>query len=153
MADEKRLTDAEIERIDSNIADVLLGAAGYLKGADKKRTINIVRKGKTLFQFTIEPLDERTIEKARKQNIKNKGRRNEELDGNRYVAQLIYEATIEEDKNRIWRNKEVWDKLNIANGADAVQAILTPAERANLENIILDMLGFNEDLSEMIEDL
>ena len=124
MAGEKRLTDAEIERIDSNIADVLLGAASYLKGTDKKQTINIKRKGKTLFQFTIEPLDERTIEKARKQNIKNKGRRNEELDGNRYVAQLIYEATIEEDKNRIWRNKEVWDKLNIASGADAVQAYM-----------------------------
>lgn len=153
MADVERLTDADLERIDKNIADVLLGAAGYLQGKDKKQPINIKRGGKTLFTFTMEPLDERTIEKARKQNTKNKGRRNEEFDGNRYVAQLIYEATIEEDKQRLWRNREVWDKLNITNGADAVQAILTPAERSRLEEIILDMLGFNEDLSEMIEGL
>lgn len=153
MAEIKKLTDSDLEKIDSNIADVLLGAAGYLQGEDKKKPIQIKRNGKPLFTFTIEPLDERTMEKCRRQNTKNKGRRNEEFDGTRYISQLIYEATIDEDKKRIWRNEEVWRKLNITNGADAVQAILTPAERSELENIMLDMLGFNEDLTEMIEGL
>ena len=153
MSELNKMTDSDLEKIDSNIADVLLGAAGYLQGEDKKQPIQIKRNGKALFTFTIEPLDEKTMEKCRRQNTKNRGRRNEEFDGNRYVAQLIYEATVEEDKKRLWKNREVWDKLNIASGADAVQAILTPAERAELENIMLDMLGFNEDLSSMIEPL
>lgn len=152
MSEVARLTDSDIEKIDSNIADILLGAAGYLTGDDKKKSINIVRKGKTLFSFTIEPIDEKTIERCRRQNTKNRGRRNEEFDGNRYVAQLIYESTCAEDKKRLWQNKEVWDKLNVANGADLILKVLTPAERAELENIMIDMLGFNEDLTEMVKN-
>lgn len=152
MSEVARLTDSDIEKIDNNIADVLLGAAGYLDDESKKKTINIVRKGKALFSFTIEPIDEKTIERCRRQNTKNRGRRNEEFDGNRYVAQLIYESTCAEDKKRLWQNKEVWDKLNVANGADLILKVLTPAERAELENIMIDMLGFNEDLTEMVKN-
>lgn len=152
MSEVARLTDSDIEKIDNNIADVLLGAAGYLDDESKKKTINIVRKGKALFSFMIEPIDEKTIERCRRQNTKNRGRRNEEFDGNRYVAQLIYESTCAEDKKRLWQNKEVWDKLNVANGADLILKVLTPAERAELENIMIDMLGFNEDLTEMVKN-
>lgn len=153
METKERLTDADLEKLDSNIADVLLGAAGYLAGEDKKRKIIIKRGGRELFSFTIEPLDEKTFDRCRRENLKNKGRRNEELDGSRFVAQLIYEATIDEDKKRLWRNREVWTKLNVASGADVIQKVLTPAERAELEQELLNMVGFGDDLTEMIEHL
>ncbi len=147
-----KLTDAELEKFDGDIADALLGAAAYRDGEDKRRKVTIKRKGKEIFSFMIEPLSEEEFDRCRRENTKNRGRRNEELDGSRFVAQLIYEATIDEDKKRLWKNKTVWEKLNVASGVDVVQKVLTPAERSMLENTLLDMVGYGDDLSEMIKN-
>lgn len=146
------MTDEERDVFDGSIADALLGAAAYKEGDDKRRKVVIKRRGRELFSFTIEPLDEGTFERCRRQNTKNRGRRNEELDGSRFVSQLIYEATTAEDKKRLWQNKEAWEKLNVASGADLIQKVLTPAERSELEQALLNMLGYAEDLTEMIKN-
>lgn len=152
METKERLTDSDLEKIDNDITEALLSAANYYKGEDKLQPICIKRGGKEFFTFTIAPLDEDTIERCRRENTEKRGLRKGELDGNRFVAQLIYEATIEEDKKRLWRNKEVWQKLNIASGADCVQKVLSPAERSALENKLLDMIGYDEDLTEMLKN-
>ena len=148
----KDYTEEQLDKIEGNIVDALMEAAAFRTGEDKRRPINIKRDGKTLFRFTIEPLNEDDWSKCRRQNLRNKGKRSEELDNARYLAQAIYEATIDEDKTRLWKNPEVWRKLNVASGVDVVNLVLTPGEKAAIGDILLDIGGFNDELDGIIKN-
>ena len=145
------MNDEELEEVESNIVDALLDAAAYRTGDDKKRIVNIKRNGRTLFKFTIEPLTEDEWRKCRRQNTANK--RNAELNDSRFLAQAIYEATVEEDKRRIWQNKEIWEKLNVATGTDVVNIVLTPGEKAKITEVLSEISGYDDDLDGMIQSL
>lgn len=71
----------------------------------------------------------------------------------RFISQLIYEATIDEDKQRIWNNKTVWRQLNVLSGVEVVHEALSPSEKMKLAEEIEKLSGYNEDLDEMIESL
>lgn len=148
----KDYTDAELDKVEGNIVDALMEAASFRTSEDNRRPINIKRNGKSLFRFTIEPLNEDDWSKCRRQNLRNKGKRNEELDNARYLAQAIYEATIDEDKTRLWKNPEVWRKLNVASGVDVVNLVLTPGEKAAIGDVLLDIGGFNDELDGIIKN-
>lgn len=148
------ISDEQLAKLDNDIAAALIEASEYNIGTDKRRKINIQRNGKPLFSFTIEPVDEETMRRVRRENLKNRGRRTEELIGERFVAQLIYEATIEEDKNRLWRNREVQERLNVASGTDVVQKVLTPAERSKLEEVLIEIGSYDSDgLDDLIKNV
>lgn len=112
-----------------------------------------MRNGKVLFKFTIEAIDEDTWRRCRQQNLRNKGKRNEELNEARFLSQVIYEATSDEDKARVWNNKAVWQKLNVISGVDVVNAVLLPAEKTRLAEKLEELSGYNDDLDQMIADL
>ena len=84
--------------------------------------------------------------------MKNKGKRTEELDNARYLAQAIYTATLEADKNRLWNNREVWNKLNVATGVDVVNQVLTPGEKAKIGEVLLDIGGYDDELDDLIKN-
>ena len=144
----------EEEKIsEQNIVDALLEAADLRKGVENRRKIVIQRGKKRLFEFTIEPIDENIYSKCNRQNLKNRGRRSEELDSARFLSQIIYEATISEDKKRVWNNKAVWEKLGAITGTDVVNAVLTPGEKARVFEIVEEISGFNiANLDEEIEN-
>ena len=148
----KDYTETQLEKIENNIVDALMEAASFRTSEDNRRKISIKRDGKILFEFTIEPLNEDDWSKCRRQNLRNKGKRSEELDNARYLAQAIYEATIDEDKTRLWKNPEVWRKLNVASGVDVVNLVLTPGEKAAIGDILLDIGGFNDELDGIIKN-
>lgn len=155
MAEKKNapLTEDALDNIEGNIVDALLQAAAYRNVENHRQPVKIVRNKKVLFRFTIEALDEDTWRRCRAQNTRNKGKRNEETDEARFISQLIYEATIEEDKQRVWNNKAVWKQLNVLTGVDVVNAVLLPAEKIKLAEELEKLSGYNEDLDEMIESL
>ena len=157
MAEEKkRYTEEELEQIDSNITDALLEAANYSLTEDGKkiqREIVITRKEKVLFTFRIEPIDEDTFRKCRRQNTRNKGKRSEEIDESRWAAQIIYEATIDTDKERLWKNREAWQRLNVASGVDVVNIVLTPGEKSAILEELLRIGSYNDDLEDLIKNV
>ena len=122
-----------------------------MTGDDKKRIVNIKRNGRTLFKFTIEPLTEDEWRKCRRQNTSKN--RNGELNDSRFLSQAIYEATIDDDKRRIWQNQEIWDKLNVASGTDVVNIVLTPGEKAKITEVLSEISGYDDDLDGMIQSL
>lgn len=132
------------ENFDSDIANALIEASEYLRGDDKKRLVKIKRGDRELFSFEIQPISEDTLQKARRQNLKSRGRR-EELDGSRFVSQIIYDATI--DKS-LWQNKAAQVKLNVASPVDLINAVLKPAEKTRLEEILMQISGFSDDDSD-----
>ena len=140
------------EHSEKNIVDALLGAAAF-RTEQKLCEIKIVRDDKTLFTFKIHGLTEDEFTKCRRQNTKNRGRRDEETNWTRYAAQVIYEATVADDKQRIWQNHEVWDALNVASGVDVVNAVLTPAEKTKILEAVENISGFDDNLDGLIKNL
>ena len=142
----------DTSNLDGQIAQALLEAAEYRNGADNVREVVVKRKGRDLFTFKIGSLDENGWQKCRRQNLKNKGKRNEELDNARFLSQVIYEATDTEDKERIWKNHDAWEQLDVASGVDLINKVLTPAEKARIAEEIGVLGGFEDDLDELIKN-
>lgn len=155
MSEENIRSEEELEKVDSDITEALLTAASYRDTSKiKKPTIVIKRDDKVLFTFKIEPIDEDTFRKARRQNTDNKGKRSEEINESRWAAQLIYEATIDEDKKRLWKNRDVWRKLNVATGIDVVNIVLTPGEKSKILDELLKIGKYNDDdLEDLIKNV
>lgn len=147
----EKLSADEKARFDFDIAQALIEAAEYNKG--EQRRINIRRAGKVLFTFVVEGISEEKWNQARRENTKNRGKRTEELDSARFLSQVIFFATVDEDK-KIWRNQEVMSKLNVATPVEVIQAVLLPAEKMKISEVVEELSGFGEDnLESLIENL
>ena len=146
------LSEEEMREYEGDIISALTEAAGYKNDVREIREIKIVRNGILMFKFRVHPLTEEDFNKARRQNLKNRGKRNEEVDYARQRSQLIYMATVEEDQKRLWNNKEVWNKLNVASGIDAVGEILKFGEKMKIGEVIEEISGYDDKLDEIIKN-
>lgn len=112
-----------------------------------------VQFGKTRFAFRIRPLSEKEWDKCRERNTKYQ--KNRRLGGMRlpestnttgYHSDLIYTATVEEDKAKLWDNKRLWAAVNAVTGTDMVDKLIPYAGK---KQAIIDRIealsGFNED--------
>lgn len=146
--DEEETKQQLLER-ETDLLEGLLAAADY--AMNEELTLDISRNGKTYFSFTVHPLSEDEIMQIRKKYTKKvKNRRtgirvSDELDVAKFRCSLIYNSTIDGDKEKIWNNKELWEGLRkqghvVVNALDVVEALLLPGEK---ERIIqeLDALG------------
>lgn len=138
------MKDVDTEKLEQDIVSALMEAGSWRKD-NVRREVRITRDDNLLFSFNIEPIDEDTWSKCRRQNTRNKGKRTEELDNSRFLSQVIYEATIDEDKARLWRNKDVWKKFNATNGADVVNFVLKPGEKTKIVEVISAISGYDDD--------
>lgn len=132
---------------EQELVAALLEAADYRK--KETRRVAIKRGGKVLFEFTISGLSEDEWQNCRRRSLKNRGKKNEELDGAKFLAEAIFQAT--QEKN-LWNQREAFLKLNVTNGADVVNAVLLPAEKTRLAEIIEDLSGFNDEDNVQLDD-
>lgn len=138
---------------EQSIVDALLNAAEFRLNKET-RTIVVKRGDKEFFRFDIHAVNEDQVAKAQKLSTKNRGRRNEETDWSRYSAHVIYFATTDDDRKRLWDNKAVWEALDCVTGADVVYKCLTPAERAKIVSVIEELSGYDDtdiDIDEYIQ--
>lgn len=147
----KELTELEERDYESNIVDALLEAADYYNRTDNTQPIVIKRGDKVMFEFTVAPINEDIWRKCRKQNNKGRGRGGEDIDNSRMFAQAIYEATIDEDKQRLWRNKEIQKRLNVGSGVDVVNLVLTAGEKLAIINVLEKMAGNDVDMDDLLK--
>ena len=156
MSDEKikidDMTETELEDYEGDIVNALLEASSYRTDDGENKPVRIVRNKKKLFEFTIHPLNDDEWAKCRRQNLKNRGKRNETLDNARFASQVIYTATIDEDRAKLWDNKGVWDKLNVASGVDVVNAVLKPGEKTAILEVINEICGYGDETDEFIKN-
>lgn len=109
--------------------------------------------GKTRFTFRIRPLSEKEWDKCRERNTKYQ--KNRRLGGMRlpestnttgYHSDLIYTATVAEDKAKLWDNKRLWAAVNAVTGTDMVDKLIPYAGK---KQAIIDRIeaisGFNDD--------
>ena len=127
---------ADARKHEDDLLDGLLAAANYKDDVDESVEIVISRQGKDLFSFHIHPLSEEDFNRCRKRCTKYvKSRTNagvripEEVDTVKYRCMLIYEATIPEDRAKIWDNKALWKAKDLATGTEAVDVLLKAGEK------------------------
>lgn len=127
---------ADARKNEDDLLNGLLAAANYKDDADESVEIVINRQGKDLFSFHIHPLSEEDFNRCRKRCTKYvKSRTNagvripEEVDTVKYRNMLIYEATVPEDRAKVWDNKQLWKAKDLATGIEAVDILLKAGEK------------------------
>lgn len=144
------------EEVQYSLIEGLLKAANYKDDPDLRETLVIRRNGQNLFKFTIRPLSEEELKLCRKKStefMKNPAGRNlpkveKEVDYVKVRCWKIYLATIDEDKERIWNNKELREKLDVFTGPDMVERLLTSGEKNAVSDKIDTISGFDTDIDE-----
>jgi len=120
--------------------------------------VQIVRQGKVALQFRIRPLRDYEYEECREQVTTY--RRNafgvrvpEETDPVRFRALLIYKATVEEDRKRLWDNKAAWERLKVMSGPDLIDRVLRAGEKDAIVRKIDEISGYGADVERKMEEL
>ena len=160
-------TDAEettniIRRNEEDFIRGLIEAAEF--ASNETQRIEIIRDGRLYFAFSIRPLSSEEYDQCRKKHTKYV--RNKQLgmkmpeDTNRvkYQSAIIYAATVEEDKKKLWDNRKVWDALNskkdrIMNGLDVIECALKAGEKDKILEAIDKLSGYDsENLEEVAKN-
>lgn len=112
-----------------------------------------VNLGRTKFSFRIRPLSEKEWDKCREHNTKYQKNRRlggmrlpESTDTTGYHSELIYTATVKEDREKLWDNKRLWKAVNALTGTDMVDKLIPLAgkKQAIIEQIE-EISGYGEE--------
>ena len=149
---------AEARANEDDLLNGLLAAANYKDDENETVEIVIARGGRDLFSFRIHPLSEDDFNRCRKRctkYVKSKSQAGirvpEEVDTVKYRCMLIYEATVPEDRAKIWDNKKLWKAKDLATGTEAVDALLMAGEKNAICEKLDAISGYElseEDVSE-----
>lgn len=130
---------------------------------EETQRIEIVREGRLYFAFRIRPLSSEEYDKCRRKHTKYVRNKNfgikmpQDTDRIKYQSALIYQATVEEDRENLWDNRKVWNALNakkdrIINGLDVVECVLKAGEKDKILEAIDKISGFEENLEEEVKN-
>lgn len=112
-----------------------------------------VNFGKARFSFRIRPLSEKEYDRCRERNTKYQKNRRlggmklpESTNTTGYHSDLIYTATLNEDRDKLWDNKRLWAAVNAVTGTDMVDKLIPYAgkKQAIIERIEA-LSGFDDD--------
>lgn len=139
----------------------LIDAAEF--ASEETQRIEIIREGRLYFAFNIRPLNSQEYEKGKKKHtkyVRNKQlgmKLPEDTDRIKYQSAIIYEATVDEDKEKLWDNRKVWDALNakkdrIMNGLDVIEYSLKAGEKDKILEAIDRISGYESNLEEVAKN-
>ena len=137
-------SSTNFEQDEKSLVKALLEAADYKTGNEDSIKKIFVKKqsGETLFSFRIRGLSQSEIQ------IPNPaGPKYPKISGERstteYHNNLIYTATVDEDKQRIWGNNDIKQKFNIFDDADCVDILLNAGTKSKIVEEVLKLSGFD----------
>lgn len=169
MSDTKKPVVEEIEtdeetaqntlrNYENDILGGLLAAANYKNDEDEIVPIEIVRGGVVLLKFRIRPLSEDEYVKCRERHTKYVRNKQigikvpEDTDTNMYRNALIYQATVAEDREKLWDNKAAWKQLDVLSGKELIGVVLKPGEKDAVLNKLDEISGYSSALEEVAKN-
>lgn len=154
---EDNLKQEELLSIEDSVLNGILGAVK--DNEDDVTTIEIARKGKTYFKFDIRGLSEKMYNDLHDQATKFKKARNmggvkvpEETDTARFRSLLIYHATVKEDREKLWDNKEAWNALGVINAHSMIDKVLKAGEKNAIVDKIDEISGYSDDVEDIVKN-
>ena len=156
-------TDEETARntlrnYENDILGGLLAAANYKNDEDEIVPIEIARGGVVLLKFRIRPLSEDEFVKCRERHTKYVRNKQigikvpEDTNTNMYRSALIYQATVAEDREKLWDNKTAWKQLDVLSGAELIGKVLKPGEKDAVLNKLDEISGYSSTLEEVAKN-
>lgn len=143
---------------EDDILGALMAAADFANDEDEIIRMEITRKGRVAFSFRIHPLTEEQYNECRKRNTKYVRNRSmgvkmaEEVNTARYRSCLIYEATVPEDRKKIWDNKTAWNRLAVLNGPDLISRVLKAGEKDMVCDKLDEISGYKANEVETVKN-
>lgn len=139
----------------------LIDAAEF--SCEETQRIEIIREGKLYFAFRIRPLGSEEYERCRRRHtkyVRNKQlgmKMPEDTDRTKYQSAIIYAATAEEDREKLWDNRRVWTALNakkdrVMNGLDVIEYTLKAGEKDRILAAIDKLSGYEDNLEEVAKN-
>lgn len=133
---------------ENDILGGLLAAAAFREDHDEVKTVEITRNGIVFFKFRIRPLSEGEYNKCKERYTKYKRNKQlgvripEKTDTISYRSALIYEATIKEDREKLWDNREAWRRLDVLSGVELIGRVLKAGEKDAVLDLIDKISGY-----------
>lgn len=134
----------EVLQNEDSLLRGLIEAGNFKNDATFHKKIEIKRGDRTLFSFTVRPLSEEEeiacSRQATKQIPHPNGIKFGAIDGKTDIAKYrslkIYTATIEEDRARIWDNKQFQMQFDVMTGVEMIDKVL----RSGDKDIVIDVI-------------
>lgn len=144
---------SDVKEAEYDLVASLLEAANYREDEGLITTVEIKRNGKFLFEVSIRPLGDEEVKVARKKattympNPTNRKlpKIEKEFNTGLFNSLIIYAATTEEDKAKIWGNKAIMDKFNLVEAHEAVNVLLTVGEKTALADKVVEISGMDDE--------
>ncbi len=145
---------------ENNMLNSLLEAAKFKADKDFQKRIQVKRKDKILFEFSVRPLDEEEILLCRKNATsyvpdprgKNYPKIEKDFDVSKYRSWKIYLATIDNDKKLLWDNRTVQNKLDVLQNINVIDKVLMSGEKEVICEIIDDISGYGANMEDYIKN-
>lgn len=144
--------EQEREELLQSEDELLQGLLEAAEGVEEQAVeIEIARRGKVLFRFRIRPLSDQEYEEAREKATvytrNNLGIRIvQEVNTSRYRSWLIYKSTVDEDRRRVWQNREAWKRLGVLSGVDMIDRVLFAGEKDAVVRKIDEISGYGAEV-------
>lgn len=150
-----------IEANEENFIQGLIDAAGF--NATETQRIEIAREGRLFFAFNIHPLTSTDYNRCKEKHTKYVRSKQlgmklpETTDSVKYRSEIIYQATTEDDRKKLWGNKAIWDALlaqglQIMGPLDVIDYCLKAGEKDRVIDAIDKLSGFESDLEEVAKN-
>ena len=145
---------AQTRMFENDFISGLIAAAGFR--TEETKHLEIVRAGVLYFAFDIRALGEEEYNKCKTKHtkyVRNKQlgiKLPEDTDTVKYRCAIIYQATVDADRAKLWNNKQIWDALNskgcqIMNGLDVIEYALMSGEKEKVIDEIDKLSGYDSN--------
>lgn len=142
---------SNVKEAEYDLVKSLLEAASYKENPDLITTVEIKRAGKFLFEVNIRPIGEDEVRNARKKattmmpnpNNRKLPKIEKEFNSGMFNSLIIYYATTEEDKKKIWGNNQIKAKYNLVEDYESIDILLTMGEKTTLSDKVVEISGMD----------
>lgn len=147
----------DVKEAEYDLVASLMEAASYREDKDLITTVDIKRNKKFLFSVNVRPIGDTEVRTARKKATKympNPQNRKlppieKEFNSGLFNSLIIYFATTDEDKAKIWGNKAIMDKFGLVEAYESVDVLLTVGEKTELADLIVEISGMDNENEEV----
>ena len=147
-------TQEEVLMDENALLRGLIEAGNEKDNESTYRQIQIKRAGTLKFVFRVRPVSEEESIKchdhATKFAPRKRGQPKREIETNTslFRSWLIYTATVDEDRKKLWDNKKAQEALNVLQGVEMIDAVLLSGEKDRIIDVINEISGDGDDMEE-----
>ena len=152
------LTQEQILMSESELLRGLIEAGTEKDSEIFYERIQIRRGGKLKFEFRIRPISEEESlachDHATKFAPRKRGQPKREIETNmaKFRSWLIYMSTVDEDRAKLWDNKQAQQTFNVLQGVDLIDCVLLSGEKDRIIDRINEISGYSEEMDEIAKN-